>query len=68
MRVVLNGDQRELTGGATLADLATLAGVAAADPGVAAAVDGEVVPRAAWSRTLLREGTRVELVRAAAGG
>jgi sulfur carrier protein len=36
--------------------------------GVAVAVDGEVVPRSAWSATSLHEGARVEVVGAIQGG
>lgn len=40
----------------------------AAGLGVAVALDGAVVPRAAWARTLLADGARVELVTAVQGG
>ena len=36
--------------------------------GVAVAVDGEVVPRSAWERTVVPDGADVEIVTAAAGG
>jgi sulfur carrier protein len=35
---------------------------------VAVAVDGEVVPRAAWPRTPLSSGQRVEVLQAVQGG
>jgi sulfur carrier protein len=38
------------------------------EPGVAAALDGDVVPRERWDSTPLRDGAAVEVVRAAAGG
>lgn len=68
MRVAVNGEARDLPAGATVADAAALVGVGPADPGVAAALDGDVVPRACWDGTPLREGARLEVVRAAAGG
>lgn len=68
MRVTVNGVRREAAEGATLADIARDAGVTAGEAGVAAAVDGTVVPRRAWADTVLRDGTTVEVVRAAAGG
>lgn len=37
-------------------------------PGVAVAVDGEVVPRAAWSAARIGEGSVVEIVTAVQGG
>lgn len=36
--------------------------------GIAVAVDGEVVPRAAWGRRPLRDGERIEIVGAVQGG
>ncbi len=68
MRVVVNGTERTVPGGATLADVADELGVAPGEPGVAAAIDGDVVPRAGWRSLPLAEGARIEVVRAAAGG
>jgi sulfur carrier protein len=39
-----------------------------AQRGIAVALNGAVVPRAAWSETLLRPGDSVEIVRARQGG
>ena len=36
--------------------------------GVAAAVNGEVVPRRSWAGAALRDGDRVEVVTAVQGG
>ncbi|HSJ72953.1 MAG TPA: sulfur carrier protein ThiS [Miltoncostaeaceae bacterium] len=68
MRVRLNGGDVDLAGDATVAEAVARLGVAEGERGVAAAVDGDVVPRASWARTPLREGATVEVVRAAAGG
>jgi sulfur carrier protein len=68
MRVTLNGADRELEEGATVADAATLVGVQPDEPGVAVALADGVVPRARWRTTRVREGARVEIVRATAGG
>ncbi len=67
MNVVVNGESRELAGGATLSDLMS---ALSTDPrrGLAAAVNGEVVPRAEWGATELSEADRVEVVQAVAGG
>jgi len=66
--VLVNGRERDLPAGATVADAVRLVGVERQEVGVAAAVDGDVVPRDAWGRTPLHEGAAVEVVRAAAGG
>ena len=68
MRIVLNGHDRELTDGATVADAVR---AAAGDPdrrGVAVALEGEVVPRGLWSETPVREGQAVEVLEARQGG
>ena len=66
--VVLNGEQQELPDGATLADAVSAVGAAQDGRGVAAAIDGEVVPRAQWPSTSLPAGARVEVVQAIQGG
>jgi sulfur carrier protein len=66
IKVTVNGDKRELSPDATLADLITQ--VTESARGIAAAVDGEVVPRRAWPDTALAEGSVVEIVTAVQGG
>jgi sulfur carrier protein len=66
MTVTVNGDQRELAPGTTLADL--VAQLVPAARGIAAALDGEVVPRRAWPATELADGAVVEVVTAVQGG
>ena len=43
-------------------------GLTATSPGVAIAVDREVVPRAEWETFTLAEGARVEVLTAMQGG
>jgi sulfur carrier protein len=66
--VVLNGTRLELPAGATLESAVLATGAPADGRGVAVAVDGEVVPRGEWSRTPVREGQQVEVLRAVQGG
>jgi sulfur carrier protein len=68
MRVLVNGEVVELSAGSTLADAVAELHAAPEGRGVAAAVDGEVVPRADWAGTGLTDGARVELVVAVQGG
>lgn len=66
MSITVNGNPRDVEPGTTVGAL-----VDADAPdrrGVAVAVDGDVVPRAAWDDTPLAEGARVEIVAAAQGG
>jgi len=68
VRVRLNGEPREVGETATVAALVELLDVAEQARGVAVAVDGEVVPRGEWPRRALRDGARVEVLRAIGGG
>jgi sulfur carrier protein len=68
VRVVINGQARELSAGATLAELVASMPGAPDGRGVAVALDGEVVPRGAWQRTVLTDRARVEVVAAVQGG
>ncbi|MCR0985909.1 sulfur carrier protein ThiS [Streptomyces albidoflavus] len=63
--VSVNGERRELAAGTTLEALAELT---SAPRGVAAAVNEAVVPRGAWTATVLGEGDRVEVLTAVQGG
>jgi sulfur carrier protein len=64
--VVVNGEPRQSAGPMSLADAVAL--LTTAPTGVAAAVNGEVVRRAAWSGTQLADGDEVEVVTAVQGG
>jgi sulfur carrier protein len=68
MMVELNGAETRLPSGATVADAIAAAGAAPDGRGVAAAVDGEVVPRDSWRELRLLEGQRIEIVMAVQGG
>ncbi len=65
-QVTVNGEKHEFPSGTTLADLITQ--VTESPRGIAAAVDGEVVPRRAWPGTPLADGSVVEIVTAVQGG
>ena len=66
IQVKLNGEPRELPDGSAL-DAAVTA-LTAATTGIAAAVNGDVVPRGSWALTRLRDGDQVEVVTAVQGG
>jgi len=64
--VAVNGEQVELGPGATVETVVETLQIRS--PGVAVALNGEVVPRSAWSGTNLRAGDSVEVLTAAQGG
>jgi sulfur carrier protein len=66
VQVKLNGEPRELPDGSTIAQ--AVAELTAAPTGVAAAVNGDVLPRGSWAVTALRDGDQVEVVTAVQGG
>ncbi|MBV9338083.1 MAG: sulfur carrier protein ThiS [Solirubrobacterales bacterium] len=66
--VTVNGDRQELPEGATVASIVAGLHNAPEGRGIAVAVEGEVVPRAQWPSTALRNGTSLEVVVAVQGG
>jgi sulfur carrier protein len=66
VRLMVNGDSREVAGDPTVALL--VATITVERRGVAVAVNGEVVPRSMWADAGLRDGDRVEVLTAAQGG
>ena len=63
----VNG-QDELLGVATLAALLEEKTVDTGQRGIAVALNGAIIPRAAWPQTALRPGDSIEIVRALQGG
>ncbi|MGZ5336844.1 MAG: sulfur carrier protein ThiS, partial [Solirubrobacterales bacterium] len=68
MRIELNGEPVELGEAPSVAAAVEASGATADAPGIAVALDGEVVPRGEWRRVRLAEGQSVEVVAAIQGG
>jgi sulfur carrier protein len=66
VEVKLNGEPHELPDGTTVAQ--AVARLTVFSTGIAAAVNGDVVPRGSWAATPLRAGDQVEVVTAVQGG
>jgi sulfur carrier protein len=66
--VLLNGAEAELADGATVQSAVEALELPAAGRGVAVAVDAQVVPRTEWEAHTLRDGARIEVLRAIQGG
>jgi sulfur carrier protein len=66
MRAIVNGEEWELTDGSTVGDVLRRLGAPAT--GIAVACGDEVVPRASWSDTPVRDGDRIEVLTAVQGG
>ena len=63
----VNGQDEPLAA-ATLSALLEEKAVDTGQRGIAVAVNGAIVPRAAWPQTQLRPGDSIEIVRARQGG
>jgi sulfur carrier protein len=66
MKIILNGTEREVREGLTVADLAVELDIDAAT--LVAEVDGVIVKADAFGVTVLKPGATVELVRFVGGG
>jgi sulfur carrier protein len=66
MEVVINGTRHQVTDEMSLAQAVSL--LTRSATGVAAAINGEVVRRAAWESTRLAAGDQVEVITAVQGG
>ena len=66
--IMLNGERSEVSAGETVAGVLGRMGLEASARGIAVAVDGEVVPRAAWASFALAGDARVEVLTAMQGG
>jgi sulfur carrier protein len=66
MNVTINGEPREVPAGTTVEQL--IRQVTRQDKGIAAALNGEVLPRRAWSARPLADLDQVEVVTAVQGG
>jgi len=67
VNIRVNGETEPLVV-ATLAALLEEKAVDIGQRGIAVALNGAIVPRAAWPQTTLRPGDSVEIVRARQGG
>jgi thiamine biosynthesis protein ThiS len=66
MKVFVNGDERELGGATSLAELITLLDLPAAR--IAIELNREVVRRSDWGSTMLKDEDRIEIVHFVGGG
>jgi len=66
MKLQINGEQRELAGGLTLAALLEQLGMK--PDRVAVELNREIVRREVWAHTHLQDGDRLEIVQFVGGG
>jgi sulfur carrier protein len=68
MTVIVNGRPAEVAAGETVAGLLATLGHPPGGPGIAVALNGEVVPHGAWATTSLGDRDRLEVLGASQGG
>lgn len=66
MKLIFNKQEIEIAGTPSLGELLQARGIA--PKGVAVAVNGKVITRAAWNDTTLAEGDKIMVITAVCGG
>jgi len=66
MRITINGEEQEITGGLTVAGL--LLELKIRPEGTAVEIDREIIPRARHGQRVVKEGERIEIIRMVGGG
>jgi sulfur carrier protein len=68
VKVTVNGEQMEIAGETSVLDLVKRVEPERWERGIAVALNGEVLPKAAWDTTVLSDSDRVEVLAAIGGG
>ena len=68
MKIRVNGEEKEVRLNINVYDLLIALELEPIQAGIAVAVDREVIPKATWQETKLRENSDVEIIRAVQGG
>lgn len=68
MKLIVNGKEVDTEPDVTVEALLEQSLKTDGRDGIAVAVNGEVVPKGAWSEKVLQAGDRVEIIRAVQGG
>ena len=68
MNIKVNGETKAVSPGLTLQQLLSDLEIDPSRPGIAVAVDQEVVSRTQWLETVIAAGSEIEIIRAAQGG
>jgi sulfur carrier protein len=66
MKIVLNGETRQVAPGSTLSEMLAAAGYA--NRRIAVEINREIVPKSVHEQRLIRDGDHIEVVHALGGG
>ena len=68
MKIRVNGEAKTVRPNLNVYGLLIALEMDPTQPGIAVAVDREVIPKTAWQATALRENSEIEIIRAVQGG
>ncbi len=68
MNIKVNGETKDVSPGLTLHQLLLDLDIDPSRPGIAVAIEQEVIPRTQWTETEIQPESEVEIIRAAQGG
>ena len=68
MDIKVNGETKEVSPGLTLHQLLLDLEIDPSRPGIAVAINQEVIPRTQWDETEIQPDSEIEIIRAAQGG
>jgi len=67
-KIVVNGEEKEISREMTVRELLRELGVEFREVGLAVAINEEVVPKSEYDKRVVKEGDRVEVVQLVGGG
>ena len=68
MKIIVNGNEKNMDEGADLIDLLTQSKLNNDKPGVAVAINDDVISTSEWKNMKLKQNDRIEIIRAVQGG
>lgn len=68
MKIIVNGNEKNMDEGADLIDLLTQSKLNNDKPGVAVAINDDVISTSEWENIKLKQNDRIEIIRAVQGG
>ena len=68
MKIKVNGETKEVSPGLTLHQLLLSLEIDPSRPGIAVAIEQEVIPRTQWEEIEIQQESEIEIIRAAQGG
>ena len=68
MNIKVNSETKEVSPGLTLHQLLLELEIDPSKPGIAVAIDQEVILRTQWGETEIQQDSEIEIIRAAQGG